>query len=193
MTPSTSPEVTIHHAKEQTQLWFERVVLGLNLCPFAHRPAKKNSIRFLVSGCKDEDALLSEIIKELEHLNSTPISICETTLIITPYLLGDFYHYQFFLTEVQRQLKNHNWLGVFQCASFHPDYCFMGTEPSEPSNLTNQSPYPIIHLLREASLSEVLENVKQPEDIPKHNIETVSQLSDLDKKHLFPYLKHLKK
>ena len=177
---------TIHAAEQATRHWFERVVLGLNLCPFAHRPARQQQIRFYTSTAITEQALLDEVIQAIEHLASTPASTCETTLVITPELLHDFYDYQFFLEEANYQLKQHQWEGTFQLASFHPNYCFAGCEPHDTTNLTNRSPYPIIHILREASLSQVLEQVESPELIPERNMETVSGLSDEEVKVLFP-------
>jgi len=172
-----------------TKHWFNNVVLGLNLCPFAHHPARKQLIRFHQSECRDEDSLLNELMAEIDYLAKTPASECETTLLIVPHVLMDFYDYQFFIEEANRYLKREQWLGIFQLASFHPDYCFTGSEPQEASNLTNRSPYPIIHILREQSLSHVLEQVSHPEEIPQTNINTMETLCDNEKRKLFFYLK----
>ncbi|CAN0551372.1 unnamed protein product [Ectocarpus sp. 8 AP-2014] len=34
-------------------------------------------------------------------------------------------------------------------ATFHPQYRFEGSEEDDPSNYTNRSPYPVLHLLLE--------------------------------------------
>lgn len=175
-------------ALTQTQQWFDSVVLGLNLCPFAHRPARQQLIRFVVSTAENDNVLLEECVKEIDYLHNTPASECETTLIITPHLLSDFYDYQFFFSEAERKLQQDNWEGVFQLASFHPDYCFAGSEPDDASNLTNRSPFPIIHILREDSLTAVLDHVDNPEDIPEVNIKRMEALSDKEKERLFFYL-----
>jgi hypothetical protein len=175
--------------EQLTQQWFEQVVLGLNLCPFAHRPARAQQIRFSCSTSRREEALLAQLIKEIHHLEQTPSDECETTLFIVPMALADFYDYQFFLGEANRKLKQHQWQGVFQLASFHPHYCFAGAEPNDASNLTNRSPYPIIHILRESSLTDTLEKVDNPDDIPRVNIEKMQSLSLSEKHALFPYLK----
>ena len=178
---TTNPELL-------TRQWFENVVLGLNLCPFAHRPARQQQIRFYVSDSTEENVLLDELMKEVQYLANTPATDCETSLVITPHLLKDFYDYQFFLEEANRRLKREQWQNVFQLASFHPHYCFAGTEPEDPSNLTNRAPLPIIHILREESISQVLENVENPEDIPQKNIETVEQLGEEQTKRVFFWL-----
>jgi uncharacterized protein len=187
MTPFTS--LSSSPSPEQlTRQWFEAVVLGLNLCPFAHKPAREDTIRFVVSAATTDTELLDALVLEMQLLADTPTTTCETTLLITPLLLGDFYDYQFFLDEANRRLKQHGWKGVFQLASFHPNYCFAGTLPEEASNLTNRSPYPIIHILREASLEKVLAHVDQPELIPQENMRKMDALSPNKKSKLFPYL-----
>ena len=186
LTSQLSPE-------QLTRFWFESVVLGLNLCPFAHKPARENTIRFIVCETNNEDVLLEKTIAEIQLLADTAIDECETTVIIVPNLLKDFYDYQFFLSEAERKLKQEGWKGTFQLASFHPNYCFAGATLDEPSNLTNRSPYPLIHILREASLTAVLENVDSPEDIPQRNMERMEELGEEEKADLFFYLEETKK
>ncbi len=173
---------------ETVQQWFEQVVLGLNLCPFAHRPARLQQIRFHLSHATNETELMEDLVSEMQNLAACDAQTLETTLVISPKLLEDFYDYQFFLEEANRQLKRHHWQGVFQLASFHHNYRFAGATPEEASNLTNRSPYPIIHILREESLSRVLDRVDHPDDIPETNIETMENLSENHKRRLFPYL-----
>ncbi len=175
---------------QATQHWFDTVVLGLNLCPFAHRPARKKQIHFAVSEAVDEDSLMTHLLDEIRELEQCNATQRETTLVITPRLLKDFYDYQFFLSEAQRQLKNHGWVGVFQLASFHPEYCFAGSQPEDLSNLTNRAPFPIIHILREESLTEILENVDNSDEIPANNIVRINKLSTEEREALFFYLEN---
>jgi hypothetical protein len=193
-TPPTSPSSTPVSStqspfEQRTKRWFEQVVLGLNLCPFAHKPARDNTIRFTVCDTNDEALLLDTVLDEIQLLANVSEAECETTVMIVPHLLGDFYDYQFFLSEAERKLKQENWTETFQLASFHPDYCFAQTAPEDASNLTNRSPYPLIHILREASLTAILQNVNKPEDIPQLNIERMESLSEEEKRALFFYLK----
>lgn len=180
--------VPLLNPEQLTRLWFEKIVLGLNLCPFAHKPARDNTIRFTVCDAHDDSVLMEKLIEEIQLLESTPATVCETTIIIVPNMLADFYDYQFFLAEAERKLKQENWEGIFQLASFHPHYCFAGTAPNDASNLTNRSPYPLIHILREQSLSDILDNVATPENIPAVNIARMEALSEEEKKTLFFYV-----
>ncbi len=172
----------------EVQSWLDQVVIGLNLCPFAAEPRRNRQIRIHVSSATDEAELLGELQEELRRLAQTPASTLETTLVVVPGLLLEFEHYNDFLDLTDLLLSQFGWEGLFQVASFHPQYCFADVEPDDPSNLTNQSPYPILHLLREASLEKALAHYPNPELIPDRNIEQMRQLSPAQRRQLFPYL-----
>jgi hypothetical protein len=66
--------------------------------------------------------------------------------------------------------------GVIQVASFHPRYQFAGTEPDDVTNYTNRSPYPTLHLLREASVEKAVAAIPDPAEIYQRNMETLRKL-----------------
>ena len=66
--------------------------------------------------------------------------------------------------------------GVYQLASFHPDYQFAGTEPEDAQNYTNRAPHPVLHLLRESSLEAAIASYPDAEQIPDRNIERLESL-----------------
>ena len=154
--------------------WVEDVVVELNLCPFAKRELIADRVRFVVTDATSEDELLETLAFELEFLGSTP-SI-ETTLIIHPHVLGDFSLYNQFLDNADRLLVALKLEGVFQVASFHPDYQFADTKADDAENYTNRSPYPVLHLLREESLERVIASTPDIDQIPKRNIETMNRV-----------------
>lgn len=168
--------------------WLDKVVIGLNLCPFAARPYQQKQIRFTISQCETDACLLEELQNELNLLAETKAEKIETTLLIAPNMLQDFYDYNDFLDLVDALIEDSGWEGVFQVATFHPNYQFGGTQPEDAENLTNRAPYPILHLLREASLEKAIEHYPNPELIPEHNIDTVSNLTLEQKVSLFPHL-----
>ena len=170
------------------QEWLNNVVVGLNLCPFSAKPTSENRVRFYVSDCANEEQLLSELSREMEFLDITPPAKIETTLVIIPNILSDFFDYMQLLIWAQSQLKRQGWQGIYQLASFHPDYCFSGAAPEDPENLTNRAPYPIIHIIREASLARALKHFDGVEEIPERNKICVGGLSSDQKQKLFPYL-----
>lgn len=172
----------------EVQQWLNDVVVGLNLCPFARKPMRAGQIRFAVSEAKNDADLLDDLLSELQKLDSAAAETLETTLLIVPEYLQDFYEYNFFLGEAERLLEQHDYPGIYQIASLHPNYQFAGSNPEDAENLTNRSPYPIFHLLREESLERALKNYPDPESIPHNNILRVEALTDEEKRKLFPYL-----
>jgi len=180
----------IHDAISDVETWLDGVVIGLNLCPFAAIPRKNNQIRFMVSQALTEEVLLADLYAELTFMSKTPALEVETSLLIVPDMLNKFDDYNQFLDLADALLEEFEWDGVFQIASFHPEYCFAETDANSTENLTNRSPYPILHILREATMEKALEKMTSPDEIFKRNIETMSELSTEKIKALFPYLKH---
>lgn len=161
---------------QNTKEWLEKAVIGLNLCPFAKAAYIKNQIRFVVSEATNEDALLRDLIHEMKHLKETPASTTDTTVLIHSKVLKDFLDYNEFLNVADNALIEMELEGVLQVASFHPKYQFDGTDEDDISNYTNRSPYPILHLLREESVSRAIDSYPNAEGIPEKNIETMTKL-----------------
>jgi hypothetical protein len=154
--------------------WVESVIVELNLCPFAKRELVKNRVRFTVTEATTGEQLLMALQAELALLDSDPS--VETTLLIHPEVLQDFYDYNQFLSDADGLLVRMKLEGVYQIASFHPDYRFSGTDPEDVENYTNRSPYPLLHLLREESLERVIADSPDVDKIPARNIELMNNL-----------------
>jgi hypothetical protein len=159
-----------------TRRWISSMVIGLNLCPFAQRVFQADKIRYVVTEAHDDISLLSDLTRELEGLASSPISSLETTLLIHPRALGNFLDYNDFLSAGERRVADLGLRGTIQIASFHPDYQFAGTDADAVENYTNRSPYPMQHLLREVSISDLASNPNDRLEIPRRNIETLKRL-----------------
>ncbi|HHC7213038.1 DUF1415 domain-containing protein [Vibrio parahaemolyticus] len=183
-----TPNTDINAITQQVDQWLNDVVIGLNLCPFAAKPQRNKQIKILVSEATQEEALLEDILLQLIELSTTEPEKLETTLVVVPNMLQDFWDYNFCIDWVEGLIKQQDWEGIFQVATFHPDYCFGGAAPEDDENLTNRSPYPIFHLIREESMEKVLKHYPDPESIPDTNIARVSALSEEERKKLFPYL-----
>ena len=154
--------------------WVDTLVVGMNLCPFAKRELVKDRVRFISTEVTTEEELLVLLQAELELLNSDP-SI-ETTLLIHPEVLQDFYDFNDFLNFTDHLLVEMDLEGVYQIASFHPDYQFGGTEPEDAENYTNRSPYPVLHLIREESLERAIASYPDVNEIPERNIALMNEL-----------------
>lgn len=154
--------------------WVDKLVVGMNLCPFAKRELVKDRVRFVNTAATTENQLLLALQAELELLNADPA--VETTLLIHPQVLQDFYDFNDFLGLADSLLVDMGLEGVYQVASFHPNYQFGGTRPGDAENYTNRSPYPVLHLLREDSLERVIADYPNVDDIPERNIELMNNL-----------------
>ncbi|HCG7228093.1 TPA: DUF1415 domain-containing protein [Vibrio parahaemolyticus] len=183
-----TPNTDINAITQQVDQWLNDVVIGLNLCPFAAKPQRNKQIKIFVSEATQEEAMLEDILLQLIELSTTEPEKLETTLVVVPNMLQDFWDYNFCIDWVEGLIKQQDWEGIFQVATFHPDYCFGGAAPEDDENLTNRSPYPIFHLIREDSMEKVLKHYPDPESIPDTNIARVSALSEEERKKLFPYL-----
>ena len=140
----------------RTRAWLTHAVIGLNLCPFAKAVYVKEQIRYVVSDASNTDMLFDELCRELQHLIDTPAEQIDTTLLIHPQVLRDFAAYNDFLSLADMAVAQLGLSGVLQIASFHPEFQFADTEPFDISNATNQSPYPMLHILREASIDRAV-------------------------------------
>ncbi|MBB3169732.1 DUF1415 domain-containing protein [Simiduia aestuariiviva] len=171
-----------------TEAWLASVVIGLNLCPFARKPQRAGTIRYAVSSARDDEAVMADLLRECQLLDEQPAEQLETTLLIIPEHLQDFFDFNHFLNLADWLLERYSYTGVYQLATFHPHYQFADTAPDDAENLTNRAPYPILHLLREDSMAKVLDQYPDPEAIPENNIRRVSALSEAQRRQLFPYL-----
>jgi len=159
-----------------TQVWLERAVIGLNLCPFAKSVFVKKQVRYALTAATTADQLLAELEHELNLLAETDPAELDTTLLIHPQAMTDFLDYHFFLGEVEALLRNLEFDGIFQIASLHPQYEFAGSAPDDIANFTNRSPYPTLHLLRESSIDRAVAAFPDAADIFERNIETMEGL-----------------
>jgi hypothetical protein len=174
--------------EQQVRQWLEQVVIGLNLCPFAGAPYRNGQVRISISRATTEESLLADLRRELVQIDQTPASALETTLLVVTGMLDDFDAYNDSLTLVESMLRDEGWEGKYQVASFHPHYRFRGTRDDDAGNLTNRSPWPILHIIREASISQALSNYADPEAIPEHNIARMQSLTVQEQRDFFPWL-----
>ena len=163
----------------ETLAWVDRAVIGLNLCPFARAVRAKLQLRCVVSDATDPQVLLQTFCEEALWLLDVDASQCETTLLVHPDVLNDFGEYNDFLDVAEAALESLDCEGVLQLASFHPDYQFAGTEPDDVTNATNRSPYPTLHLLREASIDRAVAAFPEAAEIYEANMLTLQTLGDV--------------
>jgi hypothetical protein len=162
------------NALQETRHWLQRIVIGLNLCPFAKKDYDEDRVRLVRSKEEGVEARLLELLAECQRLDED--STVGTTLLVYPTLLGPFEDYLDWLAMAEELLRMEGYEGVYQLASFHPQYRFEGSEAEDPANYTNRSPYPMLHLLREEELTRVLQRHPNPAQIPVRNQEVCRDL-----------------
>lgn len=159
-----------------TRVWLEKAVLGLCLCPFAAAPYRREQIRYRVSEQRSPDGLLHELRQELEYLHGADPEVCETSLLIHPHVLTDFGDYNDFLDTADATVRALGLEGTLQIASFHPAYRFAGSAAADVENCSNRSPYPLLHLLREASVTRAVAAFPEASEIVDRNLATLRAL-----------------
>jgi len=167
-----SPSVYI----EDTRRWLERAVIGLNLCPFAKAVHVKQQIHYALSSAQSRNELRAELATQLRELMTLNPQVRDTSLLIVPGMLQDFGDFNDFLAEADAVLVSLGLEGVLQIASFHPEYQFAGTRADDITNFTNRSPYPTLHLIREASMDRAVEAFPDAEAIFETNMQTLENL-----------------
>jgi uncharacterized protein len=163
-------------AIDDTQAWLLRAVIGLNLCPFAKAVHVKAQIRYAVSSATRVESVLADLVLELKVLERHDSQAQDTTLLIAPFCLDEFLDFNALLARADRLLVDLALDGVYQIASFHPQFQFAGTAENDITNYTNRSPYPMLHILREASVARAVEAFAQAEEIFEKNMQTLTDL-----------------
>jgi hypothetical protein len=161
---------------QDTLRWLERAVIGLNLCPFAKAVYVKGQVHCTVSQATNLEALRDDLLQALKDLVAHEPAERDTTLLIIQNLLQDFVDYNDFLNVADDCLLALDLEGEIQIASFHPQYQFAGTDEDDITNFTNRSPYPTLHLIREASIDRAVDAFPDAEDIFEANMATMNQL-----------------
>ena len=111
---------------QQTQNWIKEVVIGCNFCPFAAKAMLKQNIRYTVLTSVNIQESLEQVAKEMLLLDDEPES--ETSFIIFANNFTSFSEYLLLVDKAEQLLSKTGYDGIYQLASFHPDYCFAGSD-----------------------------------------------------------------
>lgn len=152
----------------QTQKWIKEVVIGLNFCPFAAPVLKNNSLYFDVVESPSQKIVLERLVNLLQLLDKD--QKLETGFCILPLGFADFQNYLQLVALAEELLIAEGYEGVYQIAGFHPLYCFSDAPLHDAANYTNRSPYAMLHVLRENSITKALQNFPNADSIPQKNI-----------------------
>jgi len=168
--------ITDENVITATQTWLKSVIIELGLCPFAKREFERGSIHFAIDRDTETENCLHHLMRECDRMDTDPG--IETTLLIYAGAFACFDDYLDYLDLAENLLADQGYDGIYQLASFHPDYCFEGASKDDPANYTNRSPYPMLQLLRESSIEQAVAHFPNPENIPHANIELTRKLDE---------------
>ncbi len=171
-------------AIEETKGWLKNIVIQLGLCPFAAKVFYEKQILYNTIDFDHVDAL-SQLIDESIQTVLDDDSNYTTALLIITSGLTSFEDYLDAFYTIEEQLSKDLQDKHIQLASFHPLYQFEGTAPSDLSNYTNRSPYPIIHLLRTDLVAQAIKSYPDVQSIPTNNIKRLNEIGIQKIKELF--------
>ena len=160
--------ITADQVIEHTKKWIADVVIGCNFCPFAAQVIKKQTVFYKVETATETVNCLESFLQELIRLDDD--AAIETSFLIFPNNFKTFDSYLDMVSVAEKLLKQKGYNGIYQLASFHPQYRFADAPEKDAANYTNRSVYPMLHLLRESSIDKALEHYTNPEAIPERNI-----------------------
>ena len=152
----------------QTKKWITNVVIGCNFCPFAAKEQKRGSIHYRVLTEATSATVLTAVMEIIIQLDKD--ATIETTLLILPGSFSSFQAYLQLIDIAETLSVKEGYEGIYQIASFHPDYLFAGSTAADASNYTNRSPYPMLHFLREDSVSKAVDSYPDIDEVPNRNI-----------------------
>ncbi|TMP72900.1 DUF1415 domain-containing protein [Pseudoalteromonas sp. S1608] len=155
-------------AISQTREWVSAVIVKYNFCPFARKEVENNCIHYTISNTSKIDDAVMDMLEQCIQLDRDPQR--ETTLLIFDNGFTDFEDFLDLVDLANALLVAQGFEGKYQIANFHPDYVFADSDEDDAANYTNRSPFPTLHLIREASMSAALDEYNEPESIPEHNI-----------------------
>lgn len=159
-----------------TKLWIERLVIGLNLCPFAKHSFDNGLIHYELSESDDFRPMMEELVILLEKLNDSESDEISNAFIVYSsdvsfeFMLDLEYSFLGLLEEAGLDTK-------YQTVIFHPQFRYEGEEVNSHGNFTNRSPHPMIHILRAEEVSEAIAMAINVDLIPVNNAAKLDRLA----------------
>ena len=172
---------------KNTHRWLEKMVVGLNLCPFSSSVIAQDQVHYAICDATTDAHLKQFYVNELQRLLEANKNDVATSLLMFTRGLEEFDDYLALLDWFQQLLEKAELTEHVQLASFHPQYQFEGVAANDLSHFTNRSPYPTIHLLRQDQMTKALVHVLDPEKIYLENIKTLNKLGRQQVEALCPW------
>lgn len=160
-------------AVQAMRLWVERAVIGLHLCPWARPVHDAKQLHFCHTDAASAKDVFLAVHQEVQTMMSEDI---ESTIVVAPRAFPeDFQAFYKAVSAAEQYLHRRGLEDVIQLVSFHPMFTFAGEEAGDAYNYVNRSPHPAVHILRQDSVTDALENWAGP-DITLTNQRHLRQL-----------------
>ncbi|MDO9180932.1 MAG: DUF1415 domain-containing protein [Bacteriovorax sp.] len=176
-------------SRELSIYWLEKIVIGLDLCPFARQPYNNGLVRLVENEAVSESDQLSFFLDELEHLQQTSPTELSTTLITFIKDESDFFDFNDFVGLCEDMLVESGLEEHFQLIVFHPQFIFEEKDPLHRAHWVGRSPFPTLHILRNAEIEMALASYSDLIGIPARNEGRLLSLSNEEFEKIFYYLK----
>ncbi|MFL0807405.1 MAG: DUF1415 domain-containing protein [Oceanobacter sp.] len=174
------------NAEQLTREWVTRLVVGEGLCPFAHPVL--SGLMIEVCDSTDLDQITRQFMTLLQQVAEADPAELPTALFVVPEVLQSFDEYWNWSLICEQLSAQMGYEGLLQLATFHPHYHFEGEEADDASHFTNRSPFPMLHIIREADIEAALASVPFPERIPERNQKHMRRLGTQGLLTLMPAL-----
>lgn len=173
---------------QSVQSWVEAVILGLNLCPFAHDIWKRGDWSIEVDLASDKGQRFDWTKERIEQfvLDSKARNEGEmkgfTTLLVYPLARENFIKFYNFSAMIEDMLLEMGLKDHIQLVTFHPEFRFEGEKRDARGNFVNRSPFPLLHLLWAGDVTDVIEKFGENigQKVAQENNNKLSSMTDND-------------
>lgn len=142
---------------DRLKVWIDQFIINFNICPFAKPSFTNNEILYRINQADEiEDQIAGLVFLMKDLIENENIS---NGFVIFENEYEKFDDYLEFFYTAEAIIEQMNYHLDFQLVSFHPNYQFNGMEKEDPANQRNQSPLPLIHILRIDEVARAIEGV----------------------------------
>lgn len=159
---------------EKTKQWIEEFVIKHNLCPFASRPFGDGAIAYHIIEGQDQKTILATLYRLVCDLHEN--ANLSNAFMILPHIDMNFQAFLSFFGMAEKLIEMQGLDQDFQLVSFHPEYQFAELPYDHPVNMTNRSPYIMIHVLRVGEVADAIESFGDTARILEQNKKTLISL-----------------
>lgn len=155
-------------AIEIVKQWIDSFIVEQQICPFAKPSVTADQILYRVNVAIEMEDQIAAVIFLMNDLIEQPHF--SNAFLIFENEYPSFETYLDFFYETEAIIKELNYALDFQIVSFHPNYQFAGLDMNDSANQRNQSPLPMIHILRVEEVAKAIEGI-DTDAIVQRNIE----------------------